>query len=82
MSASSDRRLNALHLHRKAMGSIPARGPIVGEFFSTVPGLIFDMCMIPLELKRHLPFRIYPTSSEVAQNLAGCIKPQFSLNGG
>ena len=38
---------------------IPARGPIVDEFFLTVPGWFFDMCMIPLELKTHLPFRIY-----------------------
>ena len=46
----------ALHRHRKGVGSIPARGPVVDEFFSTVSGWFFDMCMIPLELKTHLPF--------------------------
>ena len=49
--------VRALHRHRKGVGSIPAGGPIVDEFFSTVPGF-FDMCMIPLELKTHLPFKI------------------------
>ena len=47
----------------------PAGGPIVDEFFSTVPGWFFDMCMIQLELKTHLPFRIYPISSQMLQNL-------------
>ena len=28
----------ALHRHRKGVGSIPARGPVVDEFFSTVSG--------------------------------------------
>ena len=32
-------------LHRKRVGSIPAEGPIVEEFFSTVVGLNFDMYM-------------------------------------
>ena len=36
----------ALHQHRKGVGSIPAGGPIVDEFFSTVPGLNLDMCII------------------------------------
>ena len=36
---------------RTFLGSIPAGGPIVDEFFSTVPGWFFDMCMIQLELK-------------------------------
>ena len=36
----------------------PAGGPIVDEFFSTVPGWFFDMCTIQLEPKTHLPFRI------------------------
>ena len=36
----------ALHRHRKGVGSIPAGGPIVDEFFSTVPGLNLDMCII------------------------------------
>ena len=49
--------VRALHQHRKGVGSIPAGGPII-EFFSTVPGWFFDMCMISLELKTHLPFRI------------------------
>ena len=30
----------------KGVGSIPAGGPIVDEFFSTVPGLNLDMCII------------------------------------
>ena len=34
---------------------------IVDEFFLTVPGWFFDMCMISLELKSHLLFKIYPT---------------------
>ena len=42
----------------QGLGSIPAGGPVVDEFFSTVPGWFFDMCMIQLELKTHLPFRI------------------------
>ena len=58
-----------LHRHRKGVGSIPAGGPIVDEFFSTVPGWFFDICMIQLELKTHLPFRIYPISSQMPQNL-------------
>ena len=49
----------ALHRHHKGVGSIPAGGPVVDEFFSTAPGWFFDMCMIQLELKTHLPFRIY-----------------------
>ena len=36
----------ALHRHRKGVGSIPAGGPIVDEFFSNVPGLNLDMCII------------------------------------
>ena len=55
--------VRALHRHRKGVGSIPAGGPIVDEFFSTVPGWFFDMCTIQLEPKTHLPFRIYPISS-------------------
>ena len=35
----------------------------------SVPGRFFDMCMIPLELKTLLPFGIYPTSSQMPQNL-------------
>ena len=30
---------------RKGVGLIPAGGPIVDEFFSTVRGWFFDMCM-------------------------------------
>ena len=37
------------------MGSILAGGPIVDEFFSTVPGWFFDMCTIQLEPKTHYP---------------------------
>ena len=36
----------ALHWHRKGVGSIPAGGPVVDEFFSTVLGLNLDMCII------------------------------------
>ena len=36
----------ALHRHRKGVGSIPAGGPIIDEFLSTVPGLNLDMCII------------------------------------
>ena len=38
--------VRALHRHRKGKGSIPAGGPIVNGFFSTVPGWFFDMCVI------------------------------------
>ena len=47
--------VRALHRHRKDVGSIPAGGPIVDEFFSTVPGWFFDMCTIQLEPKTHYP---------------------------
>ncbi len=30
--------VRAVHWHRTGVGSIPAGGPIVDEFFSTVPG--------------------------------------------
>ena len=38
--------VRAVHRNRTGVGSIPAGGPIVDEFFSTVPGWNFDMCMI------------------------------------
>ena len=38
--------VRAVHRHRTGVGSIPAGGPIVDEFFSTVPGSNFDMCVI------------------------------------
>ncbi len=38
--------VRAVHRHRTGVGSIPAGGPIVDEFFSTVPGYNFDMCII------------------------------------
>ena len=47
--------VRALHRHRKGVGSIPAGGPIVDEFFSTVPGWFFDICTIQLQPKTHLP---------------------------
>ena len=40
----------------------------VDEFFATVSGWFSDMYMIPLELKTHFLFRIYPTSSQMPQN--------------
>ena len=43
--------VRALFRHRKVVNSIPARGPIVDEVFSTVPGWFFNMCTIPLEFK-------------------------------
>ncbi len=50
--------VGAVHRHRTGVGSIPAGGPIVDEFFSTVPGSNFDMCIIfPLDTTTHLPFR-------------------------
>ena len=66
--------LNHTHV-KKGVGLIPAGGPVVDEFFSTVPSWFFDMCMIQLELKTHLPFRIYPISSQMPQNLNMKIKP-------
>ena len=38
--------VRAVHRHRTGVGSIPAGGPIVDEFFSTVPGKNFDLCII------------------------------------
>ena len=38
--------VRALHRHRKGVGSIPAGGPIVDEFFLNCSWLEFDMCMI------------------------------------
>ena len=39
-------------------GSIPAGKPIVDdEFFSTVPGLSCDMCLISIRIKTRLVFR-------------------------
>ena len=35
-----------VHRHRNGAGLIPARGPIVNEFISTLPGFNFNMCMI------------------------------------
>ena len=51
--------VRALHRHRKGVGSIPAGGPWVDEFFSTVPGWFLTCVWFPLELKAHLPFRMY-----------------------
>ena len=64
--------VRALHRHRKGVGSIPAGGPVVDEFFSTVPGWFFDMCMVLLELKTQIPFRIYP-------HLQPVVRPQNFL---
>ncbi len=36
--------VRAVHRHRTGVGSIPAGGPIVDEFFSTLPGWNFDLC--------------------------------------
>ena len=40
--------VRALHRHRKGVGSIPAGGPIVDEFFLDCSWLEFDMCMISI----------------------------------
>ena len=62
--------VRALHRHRKGVGSIPAGGPIVDEFFSTVPGWFFDMCTIQLEPKTHYPSE-FTLSRQMPQNLNG-----------
>ena len=49
------------------VGLIPAGGPVVDELFSTVPSLIFDICMI--SILTYLSFKIYLMLSEVLQNL-------------
>ena len=50
--------VRAVHRHRTGVGSIPAGGPyIVDEFFSTVPGKNFDLCIISTRSKTHIPFR-------------------------
>ena len=38
--------VRALHRHRKGVGSIPAGGPIVDEFFLNCSWLEFDMCNV------------------------------------
>ena len=38
--------VRALHRHRRGVGSIPAGGPMVDEFFSAVPCLNLDRCII------------------------------------
>ena len=38
--------VRAVHWHRTGVGLIPAGGPIVDEFFSTVPDKNFDLCII------------------------------------
>ena len=43
--------------------SIPAGGAIVHDvFFSTVPGVNFDMCMISARIKTHCPSKIIQVS--------------------
>ena len=64
--------VRALHRHRNGVGLIPAEGPIVDEFFSTCVWL-------PLEFKTNSSFRIYPTSSEVRQNLSLYIRILFQF---
>ena len=45
--------VRAVHRHRAGVGSIPAGGPIVDEFFSTLPGKNFELCIFPLDTKTH-----------------------------
>ena len=45
--------VRAVHRHRTGVGSIPAGGPIVDNFFSTVPGKNFDLCIISTRTKTH-----------------------------
>ena len=56
-----------LATHRKSVGSISSGGLIV-DFFSQLYVLKFELCIIPLEIRTHRTFRIYPTSGEGPQN--------------
>ena len=47
--------VRAVHRHRTGVGSIPAGGLIVDEFFSTVPGKNFDLCIISTRSKHIYP---------------------------
>ena len=58
-----------LNRDRKGVGSIPARGPIVDEFFSTVPGCFFDMCMIQFELKNIYPSEFIELAPRLSSSL-------------
>ncbi len=40
----------------------------IDEFFSTVPGMNFDLCIISTRSKHIYPSEKYSTSSEVPQN--------------
>ena len=48
----------AVHRHRIGVGSIPAGGPIVGEFFSTVPVRISTCAIFPLFSSLHISLYI------------------------
>ncbi len=50
--------VRAVHRHRTGVGSIPAGRPytVVDEFFSTVPGKNFDLCIISTRTKTHEPY--------------------------
>ncbi len=41
---------------------------VVDEFFSTVPGKNFDLCIISTRTKTHYPLEKISTSNEVPQN--------------
>ena len=46
--------VRALHQYRKGLGLIPAGGPIVDEFFPTVPAFWISCVWFPLDIKKHL----------------------------
>ena len=51
--------VSVLHRHHKGVGSISAKGYVVGESFSTVSGLIFVMCFSISALVRVLKAAFY-----------------------
>ena len=60
--------VRALHQHRKGLGSISAKGPIVDEFFSTLSDLIFDACM-----------RFYDGTFSLQNFIFDCLTLKFEL---
>ena len=71
--------VRAVHRHRTGIGSIPAGGLIVDEFFSTVPGRISTCVQFPLVLRHINPLEKLSTSSEVPQNHSDLIVYRYSL---
>ena len=52
----------------------------VDQLFPTVPGLIFDMCMISFKLKTHSFLRVYYMLSKLPQNLNWYTLKLIALN--